>query len=578
MPELASALQPFEQAAATVEEWLDGAGAALATRSRQPDPRRKVASWDLELEHPLVGKQRVRFSIRRDFPATAPQVHFDKKLCLVLPHIEEDGRFCHGIDAEPEDYDWPVARAVKVIERLQWFLEQSADSDWVRKEFQNERLAYWPRFCEQFRASYGSASPHDVRVALEPLDGVQEGKIAAYYLGSRKDRSALMVATFGEVDPHALAVRHGWHSGTLVRGNAVYVPLPEQHTWTPLDWPRTLAELEALVAALTDNEFSVTHWAEAHREDAPHPLMAVLVQGTVCYGYLIGAPAVPLLTLPGIVPVPIERIDANWALSRDQDAPVLTSRRAKRVLLLGCGSLGSPVAELLARGGIGELHLLDKELFNSENCARHVLGAADIGLGKAASLAKRLRLAVPGVNVKAITALAADWVRSVSKPNTYDLVIDCTGESSVRTVLARYRKLCLGACPVVHAWMEPYCAAAHVVYLESEDAWPLTDPFHLVNVASWPEGTEVKLPACSAGFHPYGAADAWQAAGFTAERLLAALDRRVSGSTVWTWVRSKAYFDALPVVANFNARVPDAGDIHDARHVTRSLAGVLSGG
>ena len=64
------------------------------------------------------------------------------------------------------------------------------------------------------------------------------------------------------------------------------------------------------------------------------------------------------------------RVDADWALSRDYQLDLLTARRHKRVLVLGCGSLGAPVAELLARGGVGELHLLDKEWFEAENCSR----------------------------------------------------------------------------------------------------------------------------------------------------------------------------------------------------------------
>ncbi|MFH7191392.1 hypothetical protein ACHWGL_31310, partial [Klebsiella pneumoniae] len=74
MPEHAVALTPFEEAAAAIEAWLDGPGASIVTRTREPDPRRKVASWDMELPHAVHGRQRVSIYITRDFPARPPQV------------------------------------------------------------------------------------------------------------------------------------------------------------------------------------------------------------------------------------------------------------------------------------------------------------------------------------------------------------------------------------------------------------------------------------------------------------------------------------------------------------------------
>ncbi len=577
MPDFSTALTPFEQAADAVAVWLDGPGAKFAVRSRQADPRRKAASWDFELQHEVLGPQRVRFSIPRDFPAAPPQVHLDKKLCLVLPHIEEDGRFCHGVEPSPEDYAWPLGACQTVLKALETFWEKTKDPHWVLNELHRERLSYWLRFCEQFRTTNKVPAPHVVRVALRPLDGVTEGKVSAYFRQSQKLRSELMVAVAEDADPHVMAARHGWSVGALVRGYALFVPVPSNVRWTPRDWPWTLQELESFVAQVTDHERSVIHWIQGKKDDDPHPFLVVLVQDNTCYGYLVSPAPVPRATAPGIIPVAIERVDADWALARDHRLPVLRARREKRVLLLGCGSLGGPVAELLARAGTGELHVLDKEFFEPENCARHVLGAGEIGQAKADALAKRLRQLVPSLNVKAHRALAADWVRYVCKPGTYDLVVDCTGESAVRVMLTHYRGHSLGQCPLVHAWLEPFCAAAHVVHLAQDDAWPADDPGQKVGVASWSEQTRIDLPACGAGFHPYGAADVWQAAGFTAERLLAVLDGNVAESTVWSWVRSKAYFDSLGVDVETGPLVPTSESVFDSVQLTRAFGDVFGG-
>ena len=570
-----TSLTAFELASAAVENWLDGAGAAYAKRSKTRDPRRKGASWDIELEHARLGLQIVRLSIPKDFPASPPEIHFDKKLCLVLPHVELDGKFCHDVEPSPKDYERPTGAVEDVIKTLAKFWTDTADSQWVIDEFQRERLSYWVHYCEQFRKAHAVPTPHSVRVALQTLKGVSEGKLSAYFCKSQKLRSEVMLATMRDIDPHSVAKRHGWADNTLVRGHALFVPMDNNIRWTPLNWPRTFEQLELFVAQVTDHEQSVIHWIQGKGDGRPHPFLIVLVQENVCYGFLI-SPSLRHLTPPGIVPVAIERVDANWALARDHQVPVLQARREKRVLLLGCGSLGAPVAELLVRSGIGELHLLDKETFEPENCARHILGVDEMGISKAVALTQRLHRLIPEVTVKHIRAPAANWIQDVCKPGMYDIVVDCTGESSVRVMLTHFRKHSIGSCPLVHAWVEPFCAAAHVVYLAPADLWPADDPGHRLAAASWPAGTRVELPACGAGFHPYGAADVWQAAGFAAERSLAVIDGIVAESTVWSWIRSKAFFQSVGFEMNMSTLVPDTGSMFDSTQITRTLRNVLS--
>jgi hypothetical protein len=576
LPEKPVTKRPFAVAASAVETWLDGEGSSFAKRSKNNDARRKLASWDLQLEHPTLGPQLVRLSIPKDFPATPPQVYVDRKLCLVLPHIEMDGRFCHDVVSSPTDYSWPTGAVVAVIESLEKFWNNSLDTEWVTSEFHNERLSYWLRFCEQFRVANALPTPLAVRVQLGSVQQVTEGKLCAYFQNSQKLRSDLMIATLEHGDPHVLANRHSWSAKTQVRGYSLFVPFGENIRWTPADWPKSLQELESFVAQVTDHEQSVIHWIQSKSDGKPHPFLVVLVQAGVCYGFLISPAHVPKVTNPGVIPVAIDRVDASWALARDHGLSALAGRQEKRVLLLGCGSLGSPVAELLARSGVGELHLLDKETFEIENCSRHILGAQDLGRSKADALALRLQKVVPDISVNAHRALAADWIHHVCKPGDYDLIVDCTGESSVRVMLSHYREISLGLCPVVHAWVEPFCAATHVVYLPHGTNWPTDDPGGKLAAAIWPDEVQISLPACGAGFHPYGAADIWQSAGFTTERLLGILDGKVPEAVAWSSVRSQAFFKTLKIDVTIGPLVPTTGSEYDSCQITRSLQTIFT--
>jgi hypothetical protein len=565
---------PFEAAASIVRRWLDGDGAAFAKRSPKPNRRIKMDAWDIEMDHPTVGRQSVQLTILPDFPVTPPQIHFDPTLCLVWPHIEEDGKFCHGVEPAPGDFTAPVQVVEDVLERLSQFWIDTQNQAWIDAEFQAERLSYWLRFCLKRHQELGVQPPGAVRVVMQPLAKVIEGTVAGYFPKGQAGGTSVLVVTPGNHDPHLLAQRHRWDFGTLTRGSALYVPIPEGTRWTPKVWPTDFAGLAALVDYLADEPGLFMKWVARVRDskNKQQSLTVIFAESTVCYGYLISPSVLDRLLPPRVTPFKTERVDADWALARDAGLPRIHRRREKRVLLLGCGSLGSPVAELLARAGVGTIDIVDKETLESANCARHLLGASKIGQSKADLVGQRLTTLVPEVKINAHHATVTHWLVGDSETGVYDLVVDCTGESTTRTLLSHYRDSLLGECSTVFAWMEPFCAAAHVVHVGAKDAWPSDDPVEKVNVASWERNGLVPLPACSSGFSPYGAADAWQAAGFVTERLLSILDKQTAGSQIWSWVRASVFFDRTGAVSRLSDLVPQSTDLFHSIQISRDFA------
>lgn len=78
------------------------------------------------------------------------------------------------------------------------------------------------------------------------------------------------------------------------------------------------------------------------------------------------------------------------------------------VSVIGCGSVGSAVADMLVRAGAGRIVLVDPEALAIENVGRHVLTARDVGRPKAVALAAHLREINPDLNVEARVELFTD--------------------------------------------------------------------------------------------------------------------------------------------------------------------------
>ena len=109
-------------------------------------------------------------------------------------------------------------------------------------------------------------------------------------------------------------------------------------------------------------------------------------------------------------------------------------RRLKRarVLLVGAGGLGSPVALYLAAAGIGHLGIVDCDAVDRTNLQRQILhGTADIGRRKTESAADRLAEINPNVDLALFDAkLSSDNALEILAD--YDIIVDGTDNFQTR--------------------------------------------------------------------------------------------------------------------------------------------------
>lgn len=108
-----------------------------------------------------------------------------------------------------------------------------------------------------------------------------------------------------------------------------------------------------------------------------------------------------------------------------------------RVLIVGMGGLGCPVALYLAASGVGELHLADDDTVDVSNLQRQIAhGSADIGRGKVDSVAESIHALNSDVRVVTHSVRLSGEALAEAVAGV-DLVVDASDNFTTRFALNR---------------------------------------------------------------------------------------------------------------------------------------------
>ncbi|HMP60465.1 MAG TPA: ThiF family adenylyltransferase [Gemmatales bacterium] len=111
--------------------------------------------------------------------------------------------------------------------------------------------------------------------------------------------------------------------------------------------------------------------------------------------------------------------------------------RASRVTLCGCGALGTVIANILARAGVGHLRIVDRDFIETSNLQRQVLfDEADIAanLPKAEAAARKLRQINSAIQVEPVVT-DVDHTIVLELVHDADVILDGSDNFEVRYLL-----------------------------------------------------------------------------------------------------------------------------------------------
>ena len=244
----------------------------------------------------------------------------------------------------------------------------------------------------------------------------------------------------------------------------------------------------------------------------------------------------------------INRFDKEYLLQRCGAEITLSG---KKVLLLGCGSVGGYLANNLCQLGIESLDLVDADWFAVENVHRHFLGIDAIKKGprdKALLLKERLEEMYPYVDIDSLDykdRSAEFFVSKSDRLKHYDLVVSALGEPTVNLKINRilYEKNI--NVPFVWCFNEPYGIGGHAIATNIDNNSCLrcmyTDvisPELVQFQASYVKAGQnfrKNISGCGSSFVPYSSLDSQQTAIVSARLVADILKNKEISNCMRSW-------------------------------------------
>jgi molybdopterin/thiamine biosynthesis adenylyltransferase len=471
----------------------------------------------------------------------------DEDKYLVWPHVEKHGLLClPRSDLPGVDIDAALNAALDAAENLVY--RCSTESGFVEKELGDEFLSYWD---------------HALEGDAPKLYSLLNATDKTTRLASLWEGTSFSVAADDEEQLRRWLKRRGFSKeprmGRALVGHLSKPPTPP-FPRTASDFLRHLeqgaAEVSKLFAErlLALGETTFVLGAESSNG-----------VGLVAYRLAIrdhkgfrpnhelpeNAKRVFWSTKGRLMPLKLVRVDAPWAHGRgkNEEQPIL--ERAT-VSILGCGSVGSEVAVLLAQAGVGSMMFVDPQLLEAANVGRHTLGMDDVGRFKATALSKHLGERFP--HMGPLDDFTNRW-EDLSTENrervlSANVVVSCIGEWSAEGLLNEWKVRSGSGHAIVFGWLDEQGVAAHAVSLLDRSpclACVLDGNGELrAAEALWKGGSRMQTePACGALYQPFGPLDVSQAAKLIASAVIELLTGRMLGSSHRVYACATARVEGL---------------------------------
>lgn len=499
-------------------------------------------------EYHGYGKLTLGFKV--SFPYNIPSM-FISPVPKKRLHIDSEGKICLTDESSLLlDVSRPVQLIIECLRLADRILNLSPDDPEYQVELKKEFLSYWG--FQEHGISIWSIFPISNCHSIQEVSLFQFGK--SYILASSlPDANSFLCDYCGlspidkskEVLPHAWVMR-------LKDGAAILSPF-EDHDWS---------DIIRYIKNNSDFEIRQKFWDLASKLVKKTIVRLIFVvpasdgvEGDIVFGVSVAiknAHKMPIKASRSkvVLQVNVVRYDYDFLLSRCGASPSL---KDKRVLLLGCGSVGGFLANNLCQMGITQLDLLDKDTFSADNVHRHFMGFEAVKQRAIRCKSDLLR------NILTEKYVYSDidslnyidrTVETVVLGNPdilcqYDLIISALGEPTLNLAISDLLVTHQIGVPFIVCFNEPYGIGGHVITTNVSNESCLrcfyTDPVCGIlcsfrgSLVEANQTFKKSLSGCSGIFMPYSTLDSQQTAIYAARKAVEVLTGKLTHNDFYTW-------------------------------------------
>lgn len=522
-------------------------------KSRGIECRHAVASQYIFTTHQLGEfKVEVRAEFPDDFPCSLPSFHLVDRLKYgALAHVAwSEGDYadiCYGTkDTFSTDFHDPNLVAWAALKKAVSILEKSLkDEAYNREELIREFAGVWRFHCKSKKKR--------IVCLAEPTDNICELTIRSEIQKSSSVLGEYFFATCSE-NNSCNATNYFSSSfkakGRRAKGKGVLVPIkplleppfPNQNisNW----WIEQLQVLPELVR-------SDLKKLSRRRKSREFYIICNAVVGSDIIWFAIKCVSNTRKNVPvrpsKVTGWSLEAINLD-VISKDILVPRgggYTGLNDCKVCLVGCGSIGSYIADMFASSGTGYLTLIDDDSYQIENLYRHQLPATALFGSKVGMLKMTLESKYPFLSVETEKKKVLQ-IKEASFYKQFDIIVMAIGSPSHERRFNEFLRENTIETPVVYTWVEPYGVGGHAIavlpgkrgclacaFIDNESDEPALHP----NVSFIQTGQKIleSIGGCGTEFIAFSSTDAVQTAVIATKLAIRVINGEVVESTVVSW-------------------------------------------
>lgn len=385
-----------------------------------------------------------------------------------IPHVDIKGKIClfelEGILIDQNLYgiiSQSLERASKII--------KDGLTGKNREEFINEFASYWTQLPNIRYAKCELPECNQISIIKysQKLINKKKKETFSKYLQRLKAQKIYLSS-----EPHHLK-RYYQKDEKITIKNALYIPIKVDEFLLPPDPRREISKeyIQALLnhVAIKKHHLLMTKLGSTKllifSIEQPNGVVTFLGIILEKCEILTDNEMCILKSTNQIVPVYIERIDKQYLMSRTCGVKNLLSE--KKVLLIGCGSIGGYIANELVKAGIEDMMLVDPDYLYETNIFRHMLGLEYINQYKGVAVQKYLEKNIPNLKLSSLEEYIEEAVQEEEIGfEKYDVIISAIGNHNVNLWINRFIYEKKIKVPVVYAWNEALGIGNHIAYIK----------------------------------------------------------------------------------------------------------------